>query len=38
MFVYADWQDIQAPMLMGILFVMFVRGKEVFSSEELKNT
>ena len=31
--VYADWIELEAPSLMGILSVEFLRGKEIFSFE-----
>ncbi|MEQ8627363.1 HipA domain-containing protein [Ekhidna sp.] len=32
-YVYADWEDINGPLLMGILSSEFHRGKEIFSFE-----
>jgi len=32
-FVYADWEGINGPVLLGSLIVQFIRGKEVFSFE-----
>jgi len=32
-FVYADWTEFENPVLMGILSVDFLRGKEIFSFE-----
>src|SRR6056297_73418 len=32
-YVYADWQNIKKPMLMGVLTSDLLRGKEVFSFE-----
>lgn len=32
-FVYADWQGLNGPLLMGILHAELLRGKEVFSFE-----
>ncbi len=32
-YVYADWQDLNIPVLMGILSATFVRGKEVYAFE-----
>ncbi len=32
-FVYADWQNITTPQLMGVLNVELLRGKEIFSFE-----
>ncbi len=33
LFVYADWQDVNGPKLMGVLHSGLLRGKEVFSFE-----
>lgn len=32
-FVYADWQELKTPTLMGCLNIQLVRGKEIFSFE-----
>lgn len=32
-FVYADWDGLETPQLMGILFAELLRGKEIFSFE-----
>lgn len=32
-YVYAHWEDIKQPCLMGVLYAEIVRGKEVFSFE-----
>lgn len=32
-YVYADWMGLKGPVLMGVLSVNFVRGKEIFSFE-----
>jgi serine/threonine-protein kinase HipA len=32
-YVYGDWAELETPTLMGILFVEFLRGKEIFSFE-----
>ncbi len=32
-YVYADWQELEGPMLMGVLAAERLRGKEVFSFE-----
>lgn len=32
-YVYADWVDLRTPILMGVLSVEFLRGKEIFSFE-----
>lgn len=32
-YVYADWQGLQGPRLMGVLFAERLRGKEVFAFE-----
>ena len=32
-YVYADWQGIDDPMLMGVLYSILLRGKEIFSFE-----
>ena len=32
-YVYADWVEMQEPILMGCLNVQYVRGKEIFSFE-----
>ena len=32
-YVYANWDGLETPSLMGILFVESLRGKEVFSFE-----
>ena len=32
-YVYADWRELNAPVLMGYLYAQFIRGKEVFSFE-----
>ena len=32
-YVYADWQEINGPKLMGILTAETIRGKEIFSFE-----
>lgn len=32
-YVYADWLELKAPTLMGVLSVEFLRGKEIFSFE-----
>ena len=32
-YVYANWEGFETPSLMGILFVEYLRGKEVFSFE-----
>jgi serine/threonine-protein kinase HipA len=36
-YVYADWDGINGPVLSGTLIVQFVRGKEVFSFEYDRN-
>jgi len=35
--VYADWNEQEAPQLMGTLFAELLRGKEIFSFEYEKN-
>jgi serine/threonine-protein kinase HipA len=35
-FVYADWQGIDEPQLMGVLVAELLRGKEIFSFEYSK--
>lgn len=35
--VYADWQSIEGPLLMGYLFTERLKGKEIFSFEYDKN-
>jgi len=32
-YVYADWDGLETPQLMGILFAELLRGKEIFSFE-----
>ena len=32
-YVYADWQELEGPMLMGVLAAESLRGKEIFSFE-----
>ena len=32
-YVYADWQDVNGPVLIGTLFSELLRGKEIFSFE-----
>lgn len=32
-YVYADWNELEMPTLMGVLFVELLRGKEIFSFE-----
>lgn len=32
-YVYADWQELEGPMLMGVLAAERLRGKEIFSFE-----
>ncbi len=32
-YVYADWPELQTPVLMGCLHVQFIRGREIFSFE-----
>lgn len=36
-FVYADWQEVDGPLLMGVLASEMLRGKEIFSFEYDKN-
>ncbi len=36
-YVYADWQEINEPLLMGLLTAELLRGKEVFSFEYNKD-
>jgi serine/threonine-protein kinase HipA len=32
-YVYADWDGLETPQLMGVLFAELLRGKEIFSFE-----
>ena len=32
-YVYADWQEVNGPLLMGVLTSERLRGKEIFSFE-----
>ena len=32
-YVYADWEGLNVPVLMGILHAELLRGKEIFSFE-----
>ena len=32
-FVYADWEGVNGPILIGILHAELLRGKEIFSFE-----
>ena len=36
-FVYADWLELDTPVLMGVLSVDFLRGKEIFAFEYSEN-
>ena len=36
-FVYADWDGLETPQLMGVLFSELLRGKEIFSFEYEKS-